>query len=96
MLLIPDKLIAKLRSQSRSWTRFQPKKLLHARLGRSQESLESSRPVSAPLYTVQRQPHQAVRYDLESYGDIASQTFLDNSEAVIEPVPAVLRKENAV
>ena len=97
MLMIPDKFIARLRSRSRSWTRYRRKTFLHARDGRSGESLESSPHLGGvSLHTAQSHPHQAVRYDLESYGDDTSHTFLDNSEAVAEPSPAFIRKGSAL
>ena len=97
MFLIPDKFVARLTSRTRSWTRYRRKKFIHARGEQSGETFESSpHPRSASLYTAQDHPHQAVRYDLEAYGDIASQTFLDISEAVTEPTPAKIRKESAV
>lgn len=64
----------------------------HRSGGRSAESLASSpRLFGSSMETVQSHPHQAVRYDLEGYGDVAGYTFLDNSEAVAEPAPAKIR-----
>ena len=94
MRLIPDKLLLRMQSHSRSWTRYRPKILLmhHRSGGRSAESLASSpRLFGSSMETVQSHPHQAVRYDLEGYGDVAGYTFLDNSEAVAEPAPAKIR-----
>lgn len=66
-----------------------------ARGGRSQEFLGSSPHLgTSALCTAQSHPHKAVRYDLESYGGIANHTFLDNSEAVTEPTPAMIRIGN--
>jgi len=94
MLLIPDKLIARLGSQSRSWARHQRNKVIHARSGRSKVSLGSSpHPGSASLCTFQSHPHQAVRYDLEGYGgDSGGHTFLDDYEVITEPAPTMIRK----
>lgn len=65
--------------------------------GRSQESPGGSPHLgTSPLNTSQSHPHKAVRYDLESYGDIASHTFLDDSETVTEPAPAMIRNGNAL
>ena len=97
MLMIPDKLIARLRSRSNSWTPYRRKTFLHARGGRSEGSFAGSAHLGGvPLHAAQSHPHQAVRYDLESYGADASYTFLDISEAVTEPSSAIIRKENAL
>lgn len=68
-----------------------------ARGGRSQEYLGSSPYLgTSPLNAAQSHPHKAVRYDLESYGDIAGRTFLDECEAVTEPAPVMIRNTNAL
>lgn len=96
MLLIPDKLVARLKSRSRSWTRYQRQRFINARRGRSKESLESSpQPGSASLYTAQSHPQPATRYDLEAYGNIASHSNLNDSKPVIEPAPAMIRDGSA-
>ena len=94
MLLIPDRLIAKVKPIGRHSLRYYRSNLVQrARSGRSKISNESSSPRSDDV-ALRDQPIRAARYDLENYGAISDIAYLDNSRSISEPSQAKLRHAN--
>ena len=94
MLLIPDRLIAKVKSTARHSLRYYRNNLIQrARSGRSKASNESSSPHSDDV-ALRDQPIRAARYDSENYGTISDVAYLDDSRSISEPAQAKLRHAN--
>lgn len=84
MRLIPDKLIANVKSRSGSWSSHRPNLFLNHGSRQSKDTLESDENTRLPeSLTAQRSTDQAVRYEMEHYNSSSpgAHTFFDSSEA---------------
>jgi len=96
MILIPDRLIAKLKSISRYSLPYHRSNLIpQARSRRGRTSVGSAlHSDEASPFALRGQPNRDGRHDSGKYGTPSHYVFLDDSRPISEPVRAIVHNDN--
>lgn len=96
MLLIPDRLVAKMKSIGGYSLRYRRSNLIPRARGVERQTPIGSSPRSedASPFALRGQPERAARYDLESYGKSSHYVRLDDFRPFKEPAQAIVHNDH--